>query len=82
MNAILSKQNPELIGPEMTPAETIRRLIRQHGVLRVLAAVLVQPFRPPDLVAEMHEVALTAHLRRDLGLPPPPAGRKDWLMYR
>ena len=66
----------------MTAAEAIRHLIRQHGLLRVLAALLAQPFRPPDLVAELHEVALTAHLRRDIGLPPAPAGRKDWQQYR
>ena len=82
MNAILPTQNPELVRPDLTPAEAIRRLIRQHGVLRVLAALLAQPFRPPDLVAELHEVALTAHLRRDVGLPPASAARKDWQMYR
>ena len=82
MNALLSSQSSELIRPELSPAEAIRQLIRRHGVLRVLAALLAQPFRPPDLVAEMHEVALTAHLRRDVGLPPESEGRKDWQLYR
>ena len=82
MNATTLNQNPELLRPDLTPAEAIRHLIRQHGVLRVLAALLAQPFRPPDLIAQMHEVALTAHLRRDAGLPPQPAGRKDWQRYR
>lgn len=83
MNALLLNQNQsELIRPELSPADAIRRLIRQHGVLRVLAALLAQPFRPPDLVAEMHEVALTDHLRRDIGLRPGAEGRKDWQHYR
>lgn len=83
MNAMsLNQSHPELIRPELTPAEAIRQLIRQHGLFRVLAALMAQPFRPPDLVAELHEVALTDHLRRDVGLYPAAEGRKDWQMYR
>jgi hypothetical protein len=82
MNALMTSQSSELIRPELSPADAIRQLIRKHGVLRVLAALLAHPFRPPDLVAEMHEVALTAHLRRDIGMHPAPEARKDWRLYR
>jgi hypothetical protein len=54
----------------LRPLPNLQALIERHGVLAVgaayLRAALTRRKHPPDL-AEMN---LSAHLRRDLGLPP------------
>lgn len=60
--------------PEIVPS--VEALIARHGARAVLLAALralvkPQQWRPPPTEA----ADLTAHLRRDVGLPPAPPGR-------
>ncbi len=70
-----------LLGRSKAPA-LIQSAIHEHGAKRVLWVALVallrrksptQP-RPPDAVA------LSSHLRRDIGLPPEPEAMDWWRM--
>jgi hypothetical protein len=72
MNAQLTTNKPAL-------APIVQDLIASHGRLRLGATVLIsllrQP-RPPD------DLALTNHLRRDIGLSDLPAAVKTWQNLR
>jgi hypothetical protein len=63
-----------LVEHQRTAAEALDRIVADHGVWRVLAAVLRRAMRRRAPAAVLMP-DLPAHLRRDLGLPdlPPPA---------
>ncbi len=72
MNAPLTTNRPAL-------APIVQDLIASHGRLRLGATVLIsllrQP-RPPD------DAALSAHLRRDIGLPDQAPPSNTWRHLR
>lgn len=70
MNATAYKDHPP-------PTAEIERLIAEHGARAILFAVLRRALRraPGPAVGTDR---LSDHLRRDIGLPAAPPGRKYW----
>ncbi len=63
---------------QLTLTRSLEPVIRQHGALRVLGALLLRSLRRKPVRASL---ALNPHLRRDIGLLPVPPElpvRRPW----
>ena len=71
--------NMQLHAEENLPFATIEQLIARHGGWRILREVLAALLRCDRKSAPgVSEADLSAHLRRDVGLPPVPASPRHW----
>ena len=63
---------------ESAPSVTIQMLIARYGVWRILGAVAAALMRRESRAARRMSREMSAHLRRDIGLPPVPPSPRHW----
>lgn len=60
------------------PSVILANLMDEHGVFRVLGAVLKALVRRDPSRRGLYADDLSGHLRRDIGLPPQAEARRHW----
>ncbi|HQY43048.1 MAG TPA: hypothetical protein PK450_02630 [Paracoccaceae bacterium] len=60
------------------PSVILAKLMDEHGVLRVLGAVLKALVRRDPSKRDLFAEDLSGHLRRDIGLSPQAEARRHW----
>ena len=70
--------NMNLVADEHPPSIAIESLIARHGPWRILAAVMAALIRHRRKSPDLWGNQVSAHMRKDMGLPPEPKSPRHW----